>query len=302
MNITDQQFAAIQPQFKQLAAEWRARAPWIQAIGIRDKLVANKPIGQDAITFYVGQKLPDVRLDASSVFPQSIRIPRSDITLPTDVIEMPPFRFVSGPTCSSARPAHGGDCIGALGVGETGTLGAVMRRKSDRATFIITASHAVVGVGGRYSAVHDVCHPPVGPSIGVVSRSVSWSTLGNMQADAALVQVTSNPGADPDIAGVPKLTGSGTPTLNQPVRFRGTNGLKYGKVICTWKLILFADAYGFDNTFLIDAVAEPGDSGSVVGSDAGDVLGIVFASNGITSACSYFEAVSRELGLSDYEF
>jgi hypothetical protein len=303
MYISDEQFSRFRPQFRRVVAEWQARVPWIQAVAITEKLVGGEPAGEDAIVFYVGDKVAEDRLDEFEFFPKSIRIPGTDIVLPTDVVATPPFRFLTGPSCSSTRPAHGGDCIGPLGTTSIGTLGAVLKRKADGAPFILTASHAVLNIGGTLPAGQEICHPPGSATIGKVERTVLWTTINIMPTDAALVEVTVSTDAEPNINGLPPITGTGAPVLSQPVHFRGVYGVKSGIVACTVKVIVTIDLFKFDNTFfIIDANTEPGDSGAVVVNNAGEVLGVIFATNGLLTCCSFIDAVAKELSLSDFDF
>jgi hypothetical protein len=304
MFISDEQFSQFRPQFRRLVAAWQVRVPWLEAMGIGPKITGGEVLDEDAVTFFVGSKIVEAGLESTELVPESIAIPQTNIVLPTDVVAMPPLRFLTVPVCSSNRPAHGGECISPFGSASIGTLGAVLKRKADGNRFILSASHAIVGIGGTLPVGQKICHPPGGSDvIGTVSRTSTWTTLDFMSADAGLVEVTNNDDVDANVNGIGILSEPGTPNLHDSVRFSGVNGVKIGIVTWTAKIIAFVeDVFGFENTFFIDAVAEPADSGSVVVNIAGEVLGVVFAGNGILTACSHIAAVSKELGLSDYDF
>ena len=304
MYVNDELFATIRPQFRRIVAEWQAKVPWIQAVAITEKTVGGEPTGEDAIVFYVGDKVSKDRLDTYETFPEIIEIPKTNIVLPTDVVPSPEFRFLSVPSCSSIRPAFGGDCIGPLGVGVTGTLGAVLKERATGKPYLLTASHTVLNKGGTLRLGQMVCHPAMGATIGKVDRSITWSTTNIMPADAALVDVTICTDAKQDLTGIPQITGAGVPIVKQPVQFKGVFGVKTAIVACEATMTVTVESvYKFENTFcLINVDAKPGDSGSVVVNAAGEVLGIVFATNGLLTCCSSIDAVAKALCLSDFDF
>jgi hypothetical protein len=299
--ISKEQLARIQTEFRTHVARLQANAPWIHSAAIGPKVIGGRVIAHDAVTFFVTRKVPENALRPDAVIPPWLEF--DGVALPTDVIAMPQFWFVAGPVCSSMRPAHGGDCIAALGAPFGGTLGATLKRKSDGKPFILSASHAMLGIGGSLPIGQVICHPAPGSSeIGVVSSSVAWSTAAIMKGDAALAEVTALNAADTGVNDIGALAGIATAADRDDVRFRGMNGLKLGRVMWTHATALVEGVYNVANTFFIDAAAEVGDSGAVVVNSANKVVGIVYAANGLLTACTDINAVSDDLHLSDYDF
>jgi hypothetical protein len=298
--VSEQKFEDIKPHFRRMVTDWRKKAPWIQGVGIGRKLVRGEPVGEDALTFFVGEKVNDHRLDPSERIPETIHIPGTHIELPTDVVAGPKFRFAGG-----APRAHGGDAIAPLGSYDTGTIGAVLKRRSDGQRFLLSAAHTLVGIGGTLPIGHRICHPPGSDVIGRVSETVTWSvdpTL--MPADVGLAEVIVDDDVEAGIAGIASVTGTDMPVARDAVIFSGAVGFKRATVAWDHRMILFVqDVYGFDNTFLLGGVpADFGDSGALVVNAGSRLIGIVFATNGILSACSSVVGINRVIDLSKYDF
>ncbi|HYC90837.1 MAG TPA: hypothetical protein VEO54_16590 [Thermoanaerobaculia bacterium] len=296
----------IRPEFRRFVEDWFARAPWIHAIGIGKKIIAGRPIEQDAITFFVSNKVPNKILHPDTIIQSWIEFPGLEGALPTDVVAMPPLTF----SCTFDRPAHGGDCIAPLGAPYVSTLGAVLKRKSDAAMFILSASHAMLGIGGTLPIGQTICHP-IGNSspIARVTASTSWSTTAPMIGDVALAEVLKKvppdsppPDVEQTVKDIGSLTGVGTPAEGDPLRFRGRNGLQSGNVFWTDVIVKVDQMYRFENTFLTNALAQKGDSGALAVNNARQALGVVFADNGILTACTELNAVASELSLNDYQW
>lgn len=290
---------AIQPQFRKMVAQWLDQTPWIHGVGIGQKSVAGKTIAQDAVVFFVTTKLPVGKLDAPGVIPEWLEIHGLDGAIPTDVVQMPPLTF----SCTVDRPAHGGDCIAPLAAPWIGTLGAALQKTSTGEKFILSASHTMRGIGGILPSDQLICHPNGASAlIAQTTASSNWSTSTLMTGDVALARVFPGNNVEQTVNGIGALTGMARPVVGEAIQFSGRNGLKSGQVLYRDVIVKVDFIYKFENTVLVSALAQKGDSGSVVVNGLNEAVATVFADNNFVTACTELEAVKEEFRLGDYQF
>jgi hypothetical protein len=310
--ISFETYQRIRVELRQMIADWMSRAPWIHGVGFGLKQVAGRDLNQDALVFLVDVKMAERQLAADSIIPQWVSFGRGELVFPTDVRPAYPGWFLSAPSCTNMRPAHGGDCIAPLGSPMVGTLGATLLRKADGWPFILSASHTMSGVGG--TAPTKIISHPIGSSseIADLSGSTIWSTSAPMEGDAALAKVTSAKepngkyAAEPGVNNIPGVSGMAAPVSGDAIRFSGMHGLKQGTIYLTFATVTLSP-FKFENTFLLippnaDSLAEIGDSGAVAVNASNQIVGIVFGANGYLTFCTDLTAVADTLSLSDYNF
>ena len=103
---------------KRHSAAIRSR-PGVTGIGYGWRRRGEEPTDEPAIRIYVERKIPPEGLSRDERLPAEIE------GIPTDVIELPPFRVQAGPPLPDKeryRPLRGGQCIGGRGAGP-GTSG-----------------------------------------------------------------------------------------------------------------------------------------------------------------------------------
>ena len=104
----------------------------VVGVGIGEKLKEGMPTGEICLRIYVVKKLPKRGLGRDNLVPDSLD------GIPTVVVEVGqpiPYQYMG-----RNRPAVGGDSIGHFMV-TAGTLGCLMRDKTDGSTVIMSKNH-----------------------------------------------------------------------------------------------------------------------------------------------------------------
>lgn len=184
--------------------------PGVHGTSIGKKYVGGQATETFVIVIHVSKKkaLEDV--------PVSERIPEQIEGFPTDVIEH-----------GSAYPIVS-DLIGGADLrvnSHAGTLGCIVRDKTDSTTCLLSNQHVLLDVGTTvYVQKNDVCH-----KIGTTKRTALNSTV-----DAGIASINSGIGSSPSIAEIGNVAGSRALTwqdIGTEVRKYGrTTALTYGTI------------------------------------------------------------------------
>ncbi len=225
--------------------------PGVHGTSIGKKSVGGRMTDTFVIVIHVGEKkaLADV--------PVGERIPERIEGFPTDVVEH-----------GAAYPIVA-DLVGGADLrvdSHAGTLGCMVRDKTDSTTCLLSNQHVLVSQGTTvYVQKNDVCH-----KIGTTKRTVL-----NSLVDAAIASINSGIGSSPSIAGIGNVAGSRALTWQDI----GTEVRKYGRTTAlTYGTITGLDYRGTDslgnpsqNQVLMEPVVAknkefvaPGDSGSAI--------------------------------------
>jgi hypothetical protein len=271
------------------AAEPRAN---VHAVGVGYKLVANNPIGEMAVRFYVHRKL------SLSLLDQNQRLPETIDGLPVDVIEALPAQFAAETYQGRERPVQGGTSVAHFKV-TAGTIACVCR-SSDPADdgntlFVLSNNHVLANL--NQSQVGDAVLQP-GPAdggrppddmIGRLHRFVPISPAGNT-VDCAIAQLDPAVSAIQAIFGIGAPTGVGDPVVGMTLRKQGrTTGQTAGTISdISIDATIGLEAGGqntavFHNQLRVDVgaasryLALPGDSGSLFVDSENRAVGMLFA-------------------------
>src|SRR5258706_266082 len=139
--ISRETYQRIRVDLQKMIADWMSRASWILGVGFGLKQVGGRDLNQDALVFLVEVKMAEGRLERDDIIPKWVSFTdeeRGDLVFPSDVRPANRGWFLSAPSCTNIRPAHGGDCIAPLGSPMVGTLGATLLRKADGRPFILS--------------------------------------------------------------------------------------------------------------------------------------------------------------------
>ncbi len=256
------------------------------AIGIGQKIVSGKPTDTLCLRFYVSCKHPTDRIAPDRRVPAAFRIwsqrDGREVELPTDVIEQPPMRFTADPT-DRFRPVPGGVSGGSV---FTGTIGGWAWDRTDASFVMLTACHVV----GFFDVVVLLNGPMLQPGlsdggdvtddrVGTVKRLIELQAGETRTVDAAIAEPTNTDMVQTVVLNVGSaIYAVDTPTLGMAVQKSGkSSGLTQGQVVdadVDTAVFLADDIFFFEDVVQIQASdggvwAEPGDSGSVVFSQAG---------------------------------
>lgn len=267
--------------------------PNVVGVGIGPKTRGGMRSGETAVVVLVTQKLTQNELLADSVVPSFLE------GVATDVMEVGEIRFLG--RTSMSRPAHPGASIGHYKV-SAGTFGAVVYDKKTNMPFILSNNHILANISNGHdgrSALGDPIYQP-----GTYDGGTSESMIGNLyrlvpiiyqekgkakdkrasvnRVDAALAKPVSAEMINPDIIDVGSIKGISRPEMNMKVQKSGrTSGVTNGRIRVmhtTLKVDMDDNRYAvFEDQVATDMVSKPGDSGSLVLTESGEAVGLLFA-------------------------
>lgn len=262
------------PPSDELAAVARAQArhspalrghPNVIGTATGPRLTGGRPTGDLAVKVYVERKLPGL--------PAPGAVPRFVDGVPTDVIESGPARALTSPRL---RPVLGGGSIGFPGAAG-GTIASVCFDLRTGAPHLLSNHHVLV-MAPETRLRNRVLQPGGGdPASDVVGRLARAAPLRPDRAnrvDAAIARL--------DVAhDAVALPAPADVALGRPVRKSGSaSGVTTGRVQDLHADIV-VDVRGrptrFAGQLVLDLEAAPGDSGSLVVTDAGEPVGLLFA-------------------------
>ncbi|GLY95341.1 trypsin-like peptidase domain-containing protein [Actinoplanes sp. NBRC 103695] len=224
------------------------------------RLTAGRATGDLAVKVYVERKLPGL------LAPDAV--PRFVDGVPTDVIETGPARALSSPR---QRPVLGGGSIGWPGA-EGGTIASVCFDLRTGGPYLLSNHHVLV-MAPETRLRNRVLQPGGGdPGSDVVGRLARAAPLRRVDAAIARLDVPYEPVALPPPAGA---------TLGRAVRKTGSaTGVTTGHVQDLHADIV-VEVRGrpvrFTGQLVLDLPAAPGDSGSLVVTEAAEPVGLLFA-------------------------
>ena len=224
------------------------------------RLTAGRATGDLAVKVYVERKLPGL--------PAPDAVPRFVDGVPTDVIETGPARALGSPR---QRPVLGGSSIGWPG-SAGGTIASVCFDLRTGTPYLLSNHHVLV-MAPQTRLRNRVLQPGGGdPASDVVGRLARAAPLRRVDAAIARLDVAYDPVALPAPADA---------TLGQPVRKNGSaTGVTTGHVQDLHADIV-VEVRGrptrFTGQLVLDLAAAPGDSGSLVVTEAAEPVGLLFA-------------------------
>ncbi len=154
-------------------------------IGMGRKETGGRTTDFLSIRFYVDKKADSHARAIGDEIPRYIesRSPSGSVTLPTDVIELPPAEPQADPR-GVLRPVPGGANIGAGGA--SGTLGGTVIDETDRTTVMLSVEHLFGSIPGTPIIQPSLRHGGTSSHrIGAVKRAVSMAASGGT-VDAAI--------------------------------------------------------------------------------------------------------------------
>lgn len=164
------------------------------SLGIGRKIENGTLSNTLALRVYVSKKLPESRLSASNVIPGKIRffsrLDNKEVTLETDVIEVPPPELEAIDPTDKFRPAPGGVSTGIPSV-TAGTLGGWVWDKTDDTIVMLTNDHIIgdsAGVGIVQPGILDGGSLPA-DRIGTTKRRIMRSFTQANDVDCAIGDV-----------------------------------------------------------------------------------------------------------------
>lgn len=265
----------------------------ILGYGVGLKQVGGLSTDHIALQIYVRRKRPREVLPARSVIPPVLSSPELSAQALLDVIEMEPFRHAA--LDRFQRPIFPGLSVGHCITGETGSLGAVVRALRDPANIYVLGAAHVFAAAGR-ARIGDAIVQPGGldggrcpqQTIGKLARFVIFQQGANFpnRADAALVKLDSTTDVTTGELPIRRLATRGMVREDQ-VLFR--IGCRTGKRPVQVESTSFATTieystpaggranFGFRDLLLYRDFSLKGDSGGMVITDSGALVGIHIA-------------------------
>lgn len=276
----------------QLHASRLLDMPNVVGVGIGPKMRAGMRDGNTAVVVLVTQKISVSLLDADSIIPNDLD------GVVTDIMEVGNIQLLD--RTSVLRPATPGSSIGHFKV-SAGTFGAVVYDRKSQMPLILSNNHILANISnGRDGrcALGDPIYQP-GSYDGGTSKDIignlyrfvpiEYETKGKSgkkdavnRVDAAVAQPVSPNDIAAEIIDVGQITGAKKAEMNMKVKKSGrTSGVTSGKVRVlhtTLKVDMDENRYAvFDDQVVTDMVSKPGDSGSLVLTEQGEAVGLLFA-------------------------
>lgn len=267
--------------------------PNVVGVGIGPKIRGGMRSSETAVVVLVSKKLAQDKLLAENVVPAVLE------GVTTDIMEVGEIRFLG--RTSMSRPAHPGASIGHYRV-SAGTFGAVVYDRKEQIPLILSNNHILANISNGHDercALGDPIFQPGsydgGTSKDVIANlyrfiPIIYEEKGNSggkrgssnRVDAAVAKPVSTECIDPDIIEIGMVTGVLKPELNMKVQKSGrTSGLTSGHVRVlhtTLKVDMDDNRYAvFEDQVVTDMVSKPGDSGSLVVTENGEAIGLLFA-------------------------
>jgi hypothetical protein len=276
----------------------------IVGVGIGEKTVDGEFTGERCVTVYVVAKVPRDALDAAAAVPPEVNDVRTDVVA-TGELHALPHR-------GRYRPAPGGVSVGHFRI-TAGTLGCLVRR--GRALYILSNNHVLAA--SNAGRLGDAIVQP-GPADGgrvpadLIARLAQFVPINfggpPNQVDCGIAQTSPRL-----VTPVNKCFGRINPTpvgcrLNLLVRKCGrTTQFTRGRITdCTATVRVSYGTAGialFRNQIVVQSLTRssfsaPGDSGSLIVSDAGvRPVGLLFAGSATHTIANHITAVLAGLGV-----
>jgi hypothetical protein len=293
----------------------KAAKPWtegkgIQGVGVGEKITDGEQLKEVVLKVYVDQKLPKSKLD--NPVPPKVRMPGQDAEVKTDVEEI--GRVEKEPNTARVRPAVPGFGLGHVKI-TVGTFGCLVRKKGERALYILSNSHVLADEGTGQLGDH-IIQPgdhDDGQAADVIAELTSWvpfqfTTTGHPNlVDAAIAKVkkAAEVTSAVRLIGVPKGV-SGVVRRGMKVQKTGrTTDYTIGVIKdINYRLALKykkpgggTGRVGLADQVLCTRYTAGGDSGSAVFNMTGKVVGLHFAGSPSTSVFNRIEHVLSALDI-----
>lgn len=303
---------------EQVAAIEHDNRPWVcgpgvQALGIGQKITDGVDTGELALRVYVEQKQPDRKIDQP--VPKRVEAMGTG-SITTDVLEI--GRLDAELYTGTSDPLAAGVGIGNALDGKVGTLGALVRRRRDGASALLSNAHVLArdGLGELGEAILQPAAPDGGDA-----RRDRIAKLAAFEAfeftevgfpnlvDAAIAELMGERPSQDEI----RLLGHAPKGITKNVR-RGMHVHKVGRTSDLTTAII-QDVHfrlhfplrrsanrrarvGFRDQVMCSRFTAPGDSGSLVLSSTGRAVGLHFAGS---MAASIFNRIDHVLEALDVD-
>jgi len=277
-------------------------------VDIGDKETDGKNTGRLAIVVFVEAKEPDSKLSAADRIPKEINGVPTDVQQMKVVLQGPAMELVEQATPEVDTTTYT-TLLGGISIGPqrsvhldppdvptsgdyifAGTLGAMVRDRSNGATMALTNFH-VACVNNTWSVGDRMVQPSLldGGTSANQFGSLTRATLSS-DVDGAVITVDSGKATSPSVQDIGDVAGHTAATVGAAVRKRGrTTELTYGSVVSTDFTVSIN--YGSDvgtrtlsnqiriqtDTSKSARFSDHGDSGSAVMDDNRNVVGLLFA-------------------------
>jgi IPT/TIG domain len=245
--------------------------------GVGLKRTGGQVLDEVTLIVYVPRKRPPAELDPSELVPPEHEQYRTDVVelkyIP--LADSKPYDPLRGGIEISPRVLH-------FIVGR-GTLGCVVRRRSDGQKLLLTNEHVASHADANGVNLHDALNQHIfqpSDGAGMTDASIIGHCIAADAAlDAALILPNSSRGLKNSVEDIGNIRGTNTIELWEQVRKRGrTTGLTSGLV-----LVVIAGPSGVPEEvefvgFPFDSrIADHGDSGSVVVNNRQEIVGLLKA-------------------------
>lgn len=295
----------------QLHALQLLELPNVVGVGIGPKIRGGMRSGETAVVVLVTQKLAQDELHAESMVPPYIE------GIATDIMEVGEIRFLG--RTSLLRPACPGVSIGHYNV-SAGTFGAVVYDRKTAMPLILSNNHILANVSngrdGRCSLGDPIYQP------GKYDGGTSDDMIGNLyrfvplnyeekgkkdpkravvnRVDAAVAKPVCLEVIEPAVMDIGQISGIAQAEMNMKVRKSGrTSGVTSGRVRVmrtTLKVDMDDDRFAvFEDQVVTDMTSKPGDSGSLVVTENGEAVGLLFAGSNRSAVFNPIQNVMSEL-------
>ena len=302
------------------------KLPNVVVVGRGHKVVGDVDTGRDAVVVGVVKKVSLKALAMADMIPKRYEGKE------TDVIEVGEIKALR---TTKHRPAPGGVSIGHYAV-TAGTLGMVVKKTWIRYILsnnhvLANSNDAEIGDSiyqpGRIDGgteqdtiayLYDFVPISMGDSNCPVARVIVSGlnfiaeilgrktrlraiSLSANKVDCAIAKPIKDADIDREIIEIGIPSGFGVVDIGSPVKKSGrTSGLNYGAVVmmdATSNVSYPSGMATFEDQVLTTAIAEPGDSGSVVLTDDNKVIGLLFAGSDQVTIVNKIDNVIDALGL-----
>jgi hypothetical protein len=306
MHVSDAEAVSRAINVKEAAKSSLMSIPGVQGMGVGCKSVGGKPTDELAIIFYVHKKLPLSELSANQLIPPEIE------GIKTDVVESPVSKCFDD--VGRYRPLVSGSQLeyttseqtstGGATHFKTGTLGCFAKARRKGKKVILTAGHVAAGCGDPNPAINHRRLGQPDDTCDCSCCSKCWSTVvgtvvdARVDPDAGLIQIDKCIDTSPNVRVIGPIHGVlNTTQINglggKTVRVRGakTEMVKTGTVMNVHEsnnteCVEFEGGPSVSRAFT-DAIrvnadrgdffGQPGDSGSAVLDENGNLIGLLFA-------------------------
>lgn len=284
--------------------------PNVVGVGIGAKIRAGIRSKQTAVVVLVTQKVSAAALQLDTIVPKELD------GVVTDILEVGEVRFLDRTAFS--RPACPGSSIGHYNI-SAGTFGAVVYDRKTKMPLILSNNHILANISNGHDnrcALGDPIYQP-GSYDGGTSKDIignlyrfvpiDYETKGKKgkksssnRVDAAVAQPVSAEDIAAPIIDIGQITGMVNPEMNMKVKKSGrTSGVTDGNIRVmhtTLKVDMDDNRYAvFEDQVVTDMVSKPGDSGSLVVTEQGQAVGLLFAGSDRSAIFNPIQNVLKEL-------